>query len=715
MASVDGPFARSVEGVGLVHLLICREYPPAAYPPGGIGTYAREISAALARAGERVHVIAHRWPGAPLTQEDRDGGRLTLHRVAMDDAPPDAALAGLPQSLLASSYPAQAFAWQAARLAEHLIETAGIDVVEAQEWEAPLYHLLLRRAAGLGPARRPPCVVHVHSPSARIFAANQWDTTVADFAPAAAMEAFTLTHADAVLCPSRFIADQAIADYALDPTTVTVIPYPRPETPLVTRDDRTWQAGTFCHVGRLEPRKGVLEWAEAIARVAPSAPEARFEFVGGDTPMAVTGGRTVRQEMLARLPRSARRRVRFHGTTDAAGVARLLGTASMAVVPSRWENFPFSCIEAMSTGVPVLVSPHGGMCELVDDGVSGWIAADTTPGALAEAALRALATSGARRREMGAAAAETVRRVCDPEAIVARHLAFRQTLVTAAANRVAGHTPAGTTPVAAGAAAAVPAAFGVVIEGGSAAATSATVASVQRTGVPVSHIRVVVEAGSTGAASGAAAAPVATFAAAVSDLRRALAGEGALAVITAGLVVDGAGLSTAAAWLARDRRLGLVVPWLRDASDGNSIAVADRADVPYRDADGAVAPLVIVRAQAVPVEAPASRRALCEHVVAMGFAARPVPVVGAARPDAPPVPVRHFSAMAIAVQRMHMPVLAWLRSASPDARRRFFVDGLRSPARSAQWLAGRAAGVLRRSGPSAASATAPATRPANRR
>src|SRR5262245_24239515 len=80
----------------LTHLLICREYPPAAYPPGGIGTYARQIAVLLAEAGERVHIIAHRWAGAPLHREILADGRLVIHRVALDDSPPAGTSAALP-------------------------------------------------------------------------------------------------------------------------------------------------------------------------------------------------------------------------------------------------------------------------------------------------------------------------------------------------------------------------------------------------------------------------------------------------------------------------------------------------------------------------------------------------------------------------------------------------------------------------------------------
>ncbi|MGH9383461.1 MAG: glycosyltransferase family 4 protein, partial [Vicinamibacterales bacterium] len=196
-----------------------------------MGTYLRTIAHLLAQAGETVHVIAHRWRGASRARAVSEDGRLIVHRVALNDPlPPASEREGLTplvaHAMLASSFPSQAFSWQAARLAERLVEREGIDVVEAQEWEAPLYYFQLRRALNLGPVRRPPCVIHLHSSTEQIFEANEWDCTVVDYAPAVAMEAYSITAADAVICPSRFMAEHALARYHLTPSSVRVIRYP---------------------------------------------------------------------------------------------------------------------------------------------------------------------------------------------------------------------------------------------------------------------------------------------------------------------------------------------------------------------------------------------------------------------------------------------------------------------------------------------------------
>jgi glycosyltransferase involved in cell wall biosynthesis len=660
VASSERRWPASREADHLTHLLICREYPPAAYPPGGIGTYARHIAALLVEAGERVHVIAHRWAGAPECREVLAGGRLVVHRVALDDPPPDTASTALPlapAALLASPYPIQAFAWQAALRAEQLVAEHGIDVIEAQEWEAPLAYFQLRRAAGLGPSRRPPCVVHVHSPTARIFAANRWDTSVADYEPAAALEAYTLRAAEAVLCPSRFIADETIARYGLDPTRVTVIPYPRGDMPAIDRPPEVWASDAICHVGRLEPRKGVLEWAEAIAAVAPDHPEARFDFIGTDTPLAVTGGPGVRQAMLRQVPRRLRRQLRFLGTQERAGVTACLGRASAAVVPSRWENFPFSCIEAMSSGLPVLVSPNGGMRELVADGVTGWIAPSATPDGLAEGLRRVLATPADVRRRMGEAAALAVRRLCDGERIVEQHLAMKRRIAPAdaVARRIAADESAWPTIVC------EPAREAAAVEQARACARDPRV--------------------------------------------RGVALVDAEATLAAGAV------ATCAAWLDRDPSVGLVAAWTRSTSPADTLVLAPVLARPYALEGEVAAPFVLVRAEALRGTSALTRLGVFDQVVAAGAGAAmyPEPLSTLDRLADSSLIVRRYSSMTLAVQRLHTPMLQWLRTCGPEARRRFLIDGLRRPGQSARWLAERAGRIWRARRPAGASPPPPAS------
>src|SRR5262245_5972822 len=107
----------------MTHLLVAREYPPAPYPPGGIGTYVRHLARLLAEHGETVHVIAQRWAGASAAITEHVGGRLIVHRLSLGEevVPARAGDAQILRGLAASDCPTQAFSWQVAHYAEHLV------------------------------------------------------------------------------------------------------------------------------------------------------------------------------------------------------------------------------------------------------------------------------------------------------------------------------------------------------------------------------------------------------------------------------------------------------------------------------------------------------------------------------------------------------------------------------------------------------------------
>jgi glycosyltransferase involved in cell wall biosynthesis len=425
------------------HLIISRELPPAAYPAGGIGTYVANIARLLAEHGDTVHVIGERWKDAPSEREVLLDGRLVLHRIGVSDLPPvpekDAKRARQElRGLRESAFPQQWFAWGAAYLAEQLVEQEGVEVIEAQEWEAPLYYFLVRRSLGLGPGRRPPCIVHLHSPSVFIHHYNNAETTPASLPWKMRMEAFCIEAADALLCPSRTVAAQAAHEFRVAAQAVEVIPLPMGLAPRIDRDEAVWAEGAISFIGRLEPRKGVFEWVEAATRIAREHPNVRFDFIGAD----IANLQTTLSEQIGR---ALAPRFRFHGPKSREQIANMLATAMAGVVPSRWENFPNVCVEEMASGLPVIATRYGAMADLIEDGRSGWLAEETglagMADSLADALRRCLATPPAQRAAMGQAAAERVRRICDNNAVVAAHRQFRSAIL-ARASSSGSSTPA---------------------------------------------------------------------------------------------------------------------------------------------------------------------------------------------------------------------------------------------------------------------------------
>jgi glycogen(starch) synthase len=431
--------------VDVQRLIVCREYPPA--PGGGIGTYSLHVARALAAAGETVHVIGERWPGSEGARHESFGGRLVVHRLPVETPGllhgtrmQPSTPAGPARELFRSGGPAASFAWQVAALAEQLVASEAIDLIEAPEYEAPLVVFQLRRSLGLGPERRPPCLIHLHSPTELVARANGTSPEAASRLRMATLERETIRAADGLVCPSEFLAHQATKLFGLAADSVTVVPYPLGETPQIARPSEVWSAGSILYLGRLELRKGILEWLDAAILLARENSGLRFEFVGSDHIDAQLGGSG---GIARRVPAELRARFRFHEHRNRLDLVDLLARARLVVVPSRWENFPYTCIEAMASGVGVIASPDGGMKEMIEHGINGWIAASQRPADLASATREALARGPEELAAVGDRAAKAIRRLCNEQDVVSQQLALAGRMVRAGARcaGVLGSTP----------------------------------------------------------------------------------------------------------------------------------------------------------------------------------------------------------------------------------------------------------------------------------
>jgi N-acetyl-alpha-D-glucosaminyl L-malate synthase BshA len=137
---------------------------------------------------------------------------------------------------------------------------------------------------------------------------------------------------------------------------------------------------TLMHISNFRPLKRTDDVVRIFARVRESI-DARLVLVG-DGPEY---GRT--RELVETL--GLAEYVRYVGVVD--DVAPLLAAADVLLLPSETESFGLVALEAMASGVPVVASDVGGLPEVVEHGVTGFLAPVGDVDAMAGCCLQLLA------------------------------------------------------------------------------------------------------------------------------------------------------------------------------------------------------------------------------------------------------------------------------------------------------------------------------------
>jgi glycosyltransferase involved in cell wall biosynthesis len=147
-------------------------------------------------------------------------------------------------------------------------------------------------------------------------------------------------------------------------------------------------------VGRLDPQKKLHWLISAFARVVQQMPDAVLALVG-DGSLRAEHTRQVKDLDLDR-------NVIFAGRQDTAGVVKWLRAGDTFTMVSEVEGLPCSLIEAMSTGLPPVISDIPAHTQLVTHEVHGLVTELGNEVSIAEGLLRILRNSEERAR-MGAA------------------------------------------------------------------------------------------------------------------------------------------------------------------------------------------------------------------------------------------------------------------------------------------------------------------------
>jgi glycosyltransferase-like protein len=124
-------------------------------------------------------------------------------------------------------------------------------------------------------------------------------------------------------------------------------------------------------VGGLEPRKGLEYLLLAMELVLKQIPNARLISVGKKAFSSYRGEKTFFNVLIKRL--KLENAVEFTSGIDDEELPKYYAACDVFVLPTRMEGWGLSLMEAMACKKPVVSTTVGGVPELVDDGVNGYL------------------------------------------------------------------------------------------------------------------------------------------------------------------------------------------------------------------------------------------------------------------------------------------------------------------------------------------------------
>ena len=330
---------------------VCREYPPT-LRGGGIATYIRLIAQGLVERGNKVTVICAS-DDTRISSDYRDKGVRVIRLSGGDFILPSVEST----SLLKKFRFIYRFDSYRKKIREAILELDDIDIIEVADFGAESYFLKDINA---------PVVVRLHTPSLfdrTTLGIKKYQGKDKLFQFIGEREKYILKHADFLSSCSESLKEWTIQNLGVDSNKIEVIynPIELPTHKVELKSSTT--KATIVFVGTISDVKGCGDLFEAGKLLAKK---------NVDFDMFLYGKMG---EFAENLKMNEQSYPWFHvtGKIEREKLFSIYCNASVVCFPSWWDNMPMVCLEAMGVGAVVLGSSSGGMSEIIQDSINGYL------------------------------------------------------------------------------------------------------------------------------------------------------------------------------------------------------------------------------------------------------------------------------------------------------------------------------------------------------
>lgn len=174
-----------------------------------------------------------------------------------------------------------------------------------------------------------------------------------------------LDRADAVLCVSERLRTELVGEFPAHAGKISVVPNAVDIAAMPVRPEPVSALNRWIYIGKIAAAKGVTELVEAFAIAARDSADLRLTLLGSGPLVEPLQARVAELGLVGR--------VEFHDAVPPQRVFEFLHTHDLLVHPSKSETFGMTVVEAVGSGMPVLVTRCGGPEETLAglDGTAG--------------------------------------------------------------------------------------------------------------------------------------------------------------------------------------------------------------------------------------------------------------------------------------------------------------------------------------------------------
>lgn len=117
---------------------------------------------------------------------------------------------------------------------------------------------------------------------------------------------------------------------------------------------------------RLQDGKGAEIFLKAALKIIEKFPDSEYIFAGADT-LSAKDNKSMYHHLLLKIPEKYRKHFKFTGGLQREYLLQYLSKSDICVIPSYYDNYPYTCLEAMSLRIPVIASSDTGTEEIIKE------------------------------------------------------------------------------------------------------------------------------------------------------------------------------------------------------------------------------------------------------------------------------------------------------------------------------------------------------------